>query len=99
MLKTLNGGQVAKSGFYFNLADWTMHVAPKQGEVLPGAETTRYLALPTAMILVAAPVISLAFVIFLPFIGLALLVKAAIDKALSLRPATQTEPRQSDCAH
>jgi hypothetical protein len=81
MLKTFKGGDTVTGGFYFNRTDWTMRVAPGEGEVLPGGADARYYAFPTLMLLVAAPLLSFAFVIFLPFIGLALLVKVAIDKA------------------
>jgi hypothetical protein len=80
MLRTFKGGDRVTGGFYFNRADWTMRVAPREGEVLPGGEDARYYAFPTLMLLVAAPLLSFAFVIFLPFIGLALLVKAGVDK-------------------
>jgi hypothetical protein len=80
MLKTFKGGEKVRGGFYVNRADWTMRVAPREGEVLPGGEDTRYYAFPAVMMLVAAPLLSFAFVIFLPFIGLALLGKAGIDK-------------------
>jgi hypothetical protein len=36
------------------------------------------------MMLVAAPLLSFAFVIFLPFIGLALMAKAVVDRAAVL---------------
>jgi hypothetical protein len=80
MLKTFKGGEKVSGGFYINRADWTMRVAPREGEVLPGGESARYYAFPTVMLLVAAPLLSFTFVIFLPFIGLALLGKAAVDK-------------------
>jgi hypothetical protein len=81
MLKTFKGGDTVRGGFYFNRAEWTMRVAPREGEVLPGGENEVYYAFPTLMLLVAAPVLGLAFAMFLPFIGLALLVKAGMDKA------------------
>ncbi len=35
MLKTFKGGEKVTGGFYFNRTDWTMRVAPREGEVLP----------------------------------------------------------------
>ena len=93
MLKTFKGGDKVKGGFYFNRADWTMRVAPREGEVLPGNENALYYAFPTLMLLVAAPLLSFAFVIFLPFIGLAMMLKVAIDKAaVMVHEAKTTEP-------
>jgi hypothetical protein len=92
MLKTFKAGERVTGGFYFNAHDWTMRVAPREGEVLPGGADDRYYAFPTVMMLVAAPVLSLAFVIFLPFIGLALLTKAGVDKAaIALHEARHAE--------
>jgi hypothetical protein len=67
-------------------------VVPRDGEVLPEGNEARYWALPIAMMLVAAPVLSFAFVIFLPFIGLALMAKAVVDRAaVLLREAKHAE--------
>lgn len=82
MLKTFKGGDTVPGGFYFNRAEWTMRVAPREGELLPGGENEIYYAFPTLMLLIAAPLLGLAFAMFLPFIGLALLVKAGLDKAV-----------------
>jgi hypothetical protein len=84
MLNTYKAGERVTRGLYFNTHDWTMRVVPRDGEVLPGGDAGRYWALPMVMMLVAAPVLSFAFVIFLPFIGLALMAKAVVDKAATL---------------
>ncbi len=79
MTKTYTAGTPVKGGFYLNRNDWTMFVAPAEGAVLPGEPGARYTALPTLVMLVAAPVLSLAFVVFLPFIGIALTAKAGLE--------------------
>jgi hypothetical protein len=81
MTKTYTAGTPVKGGFYLNREDWTMFVAPAEGGVLPGEPGARYAAFPTLVMLVAAPVLSLAFVVFLPFIGIALTVKAGLEYA------------------
>jgi hypothetical protein len=96
MLKTFKGGDRVAGGFYVNRAEWTMRVAPREGEVLPGGEDARYYAFPTLMLLVAAPLLSFAFVIFLPFIGLALLVKAGIDKGAAVWQETTGAAKAED---
>lgn len=93
MLKTHDAGEMVPGGFYFNARDWTMRVVPRAGEVLPGGEDARYYAFPAVMMLVAAPLLSFAFVIFLPFIGLALLGKAVIDRTVAaVREAKEVAP-------
>jgi hypothetical protein len=79
-MRTYTAGDTVKGGFYLNREDWTMRVAPAEGEVLPGKPGARYVALPMLAMLVAAPVLSLTFVIFLPFIGLALATRALLEK-------------------
>jgi len=96
MLKTFKGGETVKGGFYFNRADWTMRVAPPEGEVLPGDENVRYNAFPTWMLLIAAPLLSFAFVIFLPFIGVALLVKAGVDKGANVMQEARTAEKRGE---
>jgi hypothetical protein len=83
-LKAYKAGHRVPGGFYFDMHDWTMRVVPREGDVLVGGDEARYRAFPTMMLLVAAPVLSFAFVLFLPFIGLALVAKAAVDKAATL---------------
>ena len=93
MFNTYNAGQKVGGGFYFNTTTWAMRVAPREGDVLPGEAGERYIALPTVMLLVAAPLLSFLFVIFLPFIGIALMVKAGYDKiGVLLHEARTAEP-------
>ena len=80
MLKTFKGGDNVKGGFYFNRRDWTMRVAPREGEVLPGSDTEVFYGFPTLAFLVAAPLLGFAFAMFLPFIGLALIAKVGLEK-------------------
>jgi hypothetical protein len=70
-----------KGGFYLNRDDWTMFVAPAEGAELPGNPGARHLRFPTVAMLVAAPVLSMAFVVFLPFIGIAMVARAGVDAA------------------
>ncbi|MGE3277789.1 MAG: hypothetical protein AB7O67_21960 [Vicinamibacterales bacterium] len=98
MLRTYTAGDEVKGGFYLNRDEWTMRVAPAEGETLPGEPGTRYIALPTLAVLVAAPVLSLAFVIFLPLIGLVLMARAFADK-MGLVAEETREARPADEAH
>jgi hypothetical protein len=92
MTRTYNAGNKVEGGFYFNLDDWTMTVAPREGLELPGEPGARYARLPMPVLLVAAPVLSLAFVVFLPFIGLVLFTKAGVDKGFEVAHALRHAP-------
>ncbi len=80
-MRTYTANTNAKGGYYFNIDEWNMLVVPEEGQVLPGEPGERYIKLPTLALFVAAPLIGAAFAMFLPFIGLALVGKFAIDKA------------------
>jgi hypothetical protein len=68
----LNAGTMVKGGFYFNRDKLDLiTVSGKQG-LLPGADGQRYLRVPVLAVLFLAPVLGGLFVMFMPFIGFAL---------------------------
>ncbi len=79
-MRTYIAGTDVKGGFYFNIDEWNMLVVPKERRVLPGEPGTRYIRLPALALFVAAPLLGATFAMFLPFIGLALVGKFAIEK-------------------
>jgi hypothetical protein len=80
--KNTNGGSKVPAGFYFNRNNWEIvTVSGKKGGLLPGDAKSDYLKVPAGAMLVAAPVLGAAFVVFLPVIGFALLATAAWKKA------------------
>jgi hypothetical protein len=93
------GGTAAKSGFYWNLGKWEMTMVPKQGGILPGSASERYLKVPVVALLVLAPMMGAVYAMFLPFIGFALLFtflgkkafamgrSGAVDVAATMAPA------------
>ena len=76
-----NGNQTAKAGFYFDMNSWHVTTLSGEGGVLPGTSDTRYLRLPLPVLLVAAPLMGAAFAMFLPFIGIALVLDFVAKKA------------------
>ena len=86
-MATRIGGTAAKSGFYWNLAQWEMTMVPKQGAILPGGASDRYLKIPVVALLVLAPMMGAVYAFFLPFIGFALLFSFLFKKAVG---ATRT---------
>ncbi len=77
------GGTAAKSGFYWNLGKWEMTMVPKQGGILPGDVTDKYMKVPVIGLLVIAPMMGAAYAMFLPFIGFAMLFTFLGRKALA----------------
>jgi hypothetical protein len=70
---TRRGGERAEAGFYWRGAAWEIVPVSGPGGVLPGNEGERYLRIPTFAMLLLAPVMGALLVVFLPFIGFALL--------------------------
>ena len=64
------GGTAAKTGFYWNLGKWEMTMVPRQGGILPGDATRRYVKVPVLALLVVAPLMGAVYAILLPFVGL-----------------------------
>jgi hypothetical protein len=75
------GGTAAKSGFYWNLRGWEMTMVPKQGGILPGGASERYVKVPVVALLFLAPMMGAVYAFFLPFIGFALLFSFMAKKA------------------
>jgi hypothetical protein len=71
-MKHYQGNQKVEPGLYFNLRQLSFKSIEEKGP-LPGAEEDVYRRVPVAALLVAGPVLGLAFVVFLPFVGFALL--------------------------
>ena len=81
------GGTAAKSGFYWNLGKWELTMVPKQGGILPGGPSERYLRVPVIGLLVLAPMMGAVYAFFLPFIGFAMLFSFMAKKAFGFTRA------------
>ncbi len=88
------GGTRVKAGFYFNVARWNLVVVPKGGGVLAGTDKDRYARVPALVLLGLAPVMGGLYVMFLPFIGFAMVAAAAGTKALDLVRKTAATERE-----
>lgn len=69
-----HGGDQVRFGFYWNMAEWEVQIVPKEGGVLKGAAAARYMRMPLLLLLIIAPLMGAAYAIFLPFIGIAMMV-------------------------
>jgi hypothetical protein len=99
-MRHYKGNESVQAGFYFNPRRLSFVSADGEGG-LPGTEQEAYLRVPALAMLVAGPILGLAFVIFLPLIGfvmvgwivgrgvMAVAVEAATAGVSVLKPAWQ----------
>ena len=78
MLKNTGGDKVGK-GTYWNLRNGERVDIADEG-TLPGSGKTTWYRMPAAAVIVAAPALGLLYAAFLPFIGIAMVVKMAGEK-------------------
>jgi hypothetical protein len=71
-------GEAVKAGFYWRMAHWQIVTIAEDGERLPGNAGEPFLRIPALMMLLLAPVMGGLFVMFLPFIGIAIVVQHAL---------------------
>lgn len=70
-MKKSPGGEEATPGLYFQWKKLSFHTL-EEGERLPGSMADEYLAVPWFALLIAGPILGLAYVVFLPFLGIAM---------------------------
>ncbi len=75
-----NGGDRVGKGTYWNLTNGERIDISAEG-TLPGDVRKTYYRMPAAAIIVAGPVLGLMYAAFLPFIGIAMVVKLVAQKA------------------
>ncbi len=73
------GGQKAGKGMYWNFSKGKRIQLTDDG-VLPGDNTVTYYRLTPLTILLLGPIFGLAYAAFLPFIGIAIIGKLAVQK-------------------
>lgn len=78
MLK-YNGGHKVRKGTYWNFTTGERIDISHEG-VLPGDRKTVYFRLPATGILLLGPILGLLYAAFLPFIGIAMLIKVVMQK-------------------
>lgn len=71
------GGERVGKGTYWNFANGERIDIDGEG-ILPGEDT--YVRMPSSGILVLGPVLGLLYAVFLPFIGIAMLIKVVVQK-------------------
>jgi len=74
------GGSSVPGGYYWNPRHGTMTPVTDPGGTLPGKPTDRYVRVHWLVALLAAPLLGGLFVVLLPFIGLAMMVRYAFER-------------------
>jgi len=67
------GGNQTKGGFYLKKAEWEIVTIEGKSGILPGGNECEYMRVPGVLFVPLAVTLGGAFVIFLPFIGFAML--------------------------
>jgi hypothetical protein len=94
-MKKFEGGSKVRGGFYFNQKSWDLVTVSGKSGILPGTAQDFHLKIPVLLMLVAAPVVGAALVMFLPFAGIALFIHALYRKvvpAAAALPAPEPKP-------
>jgi hypothetical protein len=73
MTNTTAGGGAVKSGYYLDANRWHLEPVASDGGTLPPG---RWVRIPTAAALALVPVLGGLFLVFLPFIGIVLTLRA-----------------------
>jgi len=71
-MKRYHGNEKVGPGIYFNVRELVFRSVEDEGR-LPGGETDVWRQVPALVMLVLAPVLALAYVIFLPLVGFLML--------------------------
>jgi len=80
-MTTYTGTQEVEPGLFVNTGSLRVTSVERRG-ALPGAATEHYRRVPMLVMLLLAPLLGLAFVIFLPFIGFAVMLRLLGEKLL-----------------
>jgi hypothetical protein len=83
MATTHLGNQAVPSGYYVNATRWAIEPVAADGGRLP-AGPGAWRRIPTALALLATPVLGLAFLVFLPLVGFLLTLQAAVSPLVGL---------------
>lgn len=79
-MTTYTGRQTVEAGIYLNTTTYSITTMDKGG-TLPGDELENYRRVPMIVMLAAAPILGLAYVMFLPLVGFAMVLHLVGRKA------------------
>jgi hypothetical protein len=91
VMATYTGTQQAEAGLYFRTSKRFSVIHLDDAGPLPGTAADTYHRVPTLVALLTAPLAGLAFVVFIPFIGIAMALYLLGDLALQAARNALTE--------
>jgi hypothetical protein len=91
-MKKSQGGNTVKPGLYWNQGTWEIVPVSDRPGRLPGDADQRFVRVPSPLMLLLAPALGGALVMFMPFIGFAMVGQLLLRKAGVLSPA-RTAPQ------
>ena len=74
------GGSQTKGGLYWKKGEWEVVTVQGKSGILPGREDVEYRRIPMVLFAPVALIMGLAFYLFLPFIGFAMLISLLVKK-------------------
>jgi hypothetical protein len=83
-MKRFTAGSNVAQGFYWNIGRWELASIGAAGGTLPGQAGDRLVKVPLLAALAAAPLFGLVLVVFLPFIGVAMVAALAVKKVMAV---------------
>ena len=105
-MTTYSGNSTVKSGYYVSTSTLGVEVIGEGGGTLPGPATARYVGVPFPLLLAAAPVGGLAFLVLMPVIGFGLVgyaivrrVTGHVARGAGDLAATVAEPHATGAAY
>lgn len=90
-----SGGDTVKAGFYWHLREWEAQVVSGDGGTLKGESTARFVRVPLLMVLLLAPLMGLVYAMFLPFIGIAMVVMHLAGRVRRAYASARMTPARS----
>ena len=82
-MKRYDGGTKVNGGYYLSLESWEVSAIDDAGGELPGGPGEKFVQVPRPVLFAVAPVVGGAFVLCLPFIGLAMGLNALGKRVLA----------------
>ena len=89
-MTTYTGTQTVTNGFYLNTQTFSLETLSQPG-TLPGTELDTYRRVPMVAMLAAAPLLGLLFVMFLPLVGFAMMLKLVGTKVAAFAANLSTQ--------
>jgi hypothetical protein len=93
MAMVRKGGSKTKGGLYWKRGEWEIVTVEKKIGMLPGTEDVGYIRIPGILFAPLALILGLAFYLFLPLLGFAMLLSVIVKKIWGWFAPAALQPR------